>query len=71
VTQRAEKMGTDPQALLGQPPDGWIVGTMEEATEQLTALRDAGVSRVMCQHYVHTDLDAVALLGEGLAPGVA
>jgi hypothetical protein len=44
---------------------------MEEATEQLTALRDAGVSRVMCQHYVHTDLDAVALLGEGLAPRLA
>jgi len=25
----------------------------------------------MCQHYVHEDLDAVALLGERLAPRVA
>ena len=31
----------------------------------------AGVSRIMCQHLLHDDLDAVALLGDVLAPGVA
>jgi F420-dependent oxidoreductase-like protein len=67
----AEKMGGDGDALADSPPPGWIVGTVEEATEQLSALREAGVSRVMCQHLLHDDLDAVALLGERLAPAVA
>ncbi len=66
-----EKMGTDPQGLVDDPPSGWIVGTVDQAIEQLQALRDAGVSRVMCQQLVHEDLDAVALLGDGLAPTVA
>ncbi len=52
-------------------PNGWIVGTVDQAQEQLLALRDAGVSRVMCQHLAHDDLDAVALLGSALAPAVA
>ena len=43
----------------------------EYAAEQLAALRDAGVSRVLCQHLLHDDLDAVALIGERLAPAVA
>jgi F420-dependent oxidoreductase-like protein len=66
-----EKMGADPGALLSDPPSGWIVGTVDQAAEQLLALREAGVGRVMCQHLVHTDLDAVALLGDQLAPTVA
>ena len=49
----------------------WIVGTVDEVAEQLGALRDAGVARVMCQHMLHTDLDAVALIGDELAPMVA
>jgi F420-dependent oxidoreductase-like protein len=61
----AERTGTD---LLAERPSGWIVGTLDEAAEQLGALRDAGVHRVMCQHLVHDDLDAVALLGRELPP---
>jgi F420-dependent oxidoreductase-like protein len=57
--------------LLDAVPNGWIVGTVEQAQEQLLALREAGVSRVMCQHLAHDDLDAVALLGSALAPVVA
>jgi F420-dependent oxidoreductase-like protein len=68
---RAEKMGTDPAPLLADPPESWITGTLDQASEQLAALSDAGVSRVMCQHYVHEDLEAVALLGSELAPRVA
>ena len=57
----------------GEAPDGgaWITGTVDEVAEQLGALRDAGVARVMCQHLLHDDLDAVALIGEVLAPQVA
>ena len=57
--------------LVAEPPAGWIVGTVEAAAEQLTALADAGVDRVMCQQLLHDDLDAVALLGDQLAPAVA
>lgn len=67
----AEKMGGDCDALVADPPAGWVVGTIEPALEQLLALRGAGVSRIMCQQLVHEDLDAVALLGEELAPQVA
>jgi len=66
-----ERLGaTDGDALLRSPPSGWIVGTSEQAIEQLGALRDAGVSRVMCQQLLHDDLDAVALLGTQLAPAL-
>jgi hypothetical protein len=37
----------------------------------LCALRDAGVSRVMCQHLAHDDLEFIALLGDELAPALA
>ena len=66
----ADKIGGDPDALLREPPHGWVVGTVDQATEQLQALRDAGVARVMCQQLLHDDLDAVALLGRELAPRV-
>ncbi len=55
---------------LSDPPPAWIVGTIDQATEQLLELREAGVDRVMCQHLLHDDLDVVALLGEELAPRV-
>jgi F420-dependent oxidoreductase-like protein len=67
----AQRIGGDPGALLKEPPSGWIVGTVDAAVEQLAKLRQAGVSRVMCQHMVHDDLDTVALIGEALAPAVA
>jgi F420-dependent oxidoreductase-like protein len=67
----SHKMGFNPDELISDPPMGWIVGTIDQATEQLLALREAGVGRVMCQHLLHTDLEAVGLIGERLAPGVA
>jgi F420-dependent oxidoreductase-like protein len=57
--------------LVDEPPSGWIVATVEAAAEQLSALAAAGVNRVMCQHLLHDDLDAVALIGERLGPAVA
>jgi F420-dependent oxidoreductase-like protein len=66
-----ERIGADPDSLLSDPPSGWVVGTVDRATEQLAALRDAGVTRVMCQHLLHDDLAAVTLIGERLGPAVA
>jgi F420-dependent oxidoreductase-like protein len=61
----------DVDAWLAAPPHAWIVGTVDEAASQLLALRDAGLSRVMLQHLLHTDLGAVELIGRRLAPAVA
>ena len=61
----------DVDAWLASPPSAWIVGTLEEVAEQLEALRGAGLSRVMLQHLLHTDLETVELIGRSLAPAVA
>jgi alkanesulfonate monooxygenase SsuD/methylene tetrahydromethanopterin reductase-like flavin-dependent oxidoreductase (luciferase family) len=65
-----ERIGSTADALLSDPPEAWIVGTTERAAEQLAALRDAGVHRVMCQNLLHDDLDVLSVIAE-LAPGVA
>ncbi len=56
---------------MAQRGDVAIVGTVEQAAEQLRAYEAAGVERVMLQHLDHTDLDMVALIGRELAPAVA
>ena len=61
-----ELIGGDAASFLAQPPSGWIVGTLEDAAAQIGALGDAGVQRIMCQHLLHDDLDAVALIGREL-----
>jgi F420-dependent oxidoreductase-like protein len=71
IERVAQIRGDDARSYLSDPPHGWVIGTIEQAAERLGTLRDAGVSRVMCQHLAHEDLDAVALIGEELAPPVA
>jgi F420-dependent oxidoreductase-like protein len=67
---RAERlaalMGQDAAAFAAHPPAGWIVGTVEQVAEQMAALRDAGLDRLMCQHLLHDDVDAIALIGRDL-----
>jgi F420-dependent oxidoreductase-like protein len=61
----------DVEAWIADPPDAWLVGTVEEVAAQLRSLREAGVHRVMLQHLLHTDLGTVELIGRRLAPLVA
>lgn len=61
----------DPDAFLASPRDGTIAGTVEEVLEQLADYADAGVERVMLQHILHDDLDAVGLIGRELVPAAA
>ena len=61
----------DPDEFLASTTSSWITGTVDEVAEQLGAFRDAGVARFMCQHLLHDDLDAVALIGDELAPMLA
>jgi alkanesulfonate monooxygenase SsuD/methylene tetrahydromethanopterin reductase-like flavin-dependent oxidoreductase (luciferase family) len=70
VGRLAALLGQTADQLLSEAPPAWIIATLDEATERLLALSDAGVSRVMCQQLLHDDLDAVALLGSELAPRV-
>jgi F420-dependent oxidoreductase-like protein len=57
-------------SVLEQPPAGWIIGTVEQAAEQLDILSQAGVSRVYCQQLLHEDLAHVEMLGRELAPAL-
>ncbi len=70
LTRVARTRWAGPDALLADRPPGWVIGVVEQVAEELSALRDAGVSRVMCQHLANDDLDFVALLGDELAPMV-
>ncbi len=58
---RAE--GTEHDWLADKRPE-WIVGTVDEALEQLGRLEQAGVQRVMLQHQTNDDVAMVHLLGE-------
>ena len=71
LTRVARVRWDGPEAMMAARPPGWVVGVVEDVAEQLTAFREAGVSRVICQHLAPDDLDFIALLGCELAPLVA
>lgn len=61
----------DGDAFLAGIRESAIVGTVPEAIEQLQALEQAGLTRIMGQHLLHRDLDAIALMGRELVPALA
>jgi alkanesulfonate monooxygenase SsuD/methylene tetrahydromethanopterin reductase-like flavin-dependent oxidoreductase (luciferase family) len=63
--------GSDGEAFIAGLREATILGTAEEAIEQLRALERAGLARIMGQHLLHRDLDAVALMGREIAPALA
>jgi F420-dependent oxidoreductase-like protein len=63
--------GDDGEALLAGLRESTIKGTVPEAIEQLRELERAGLSRIMGQHLLHRDLDAIALLGGEIVPALA
>ena len=63
--------GEDGEAVLRRYRERAVAGTTEEVVERLSAFADAGVERVMLQHLLHDDLDAVALIGRELVPALA
>ncbi len=58
----------DGQAFLVEERPSTIRGTVPQALEQLRALADAGLDRIMGQHLLHRDLDAIELLGREIVP---
>ena len=73
IRRRIERSGqqTDPDEYREARSSASVLGTLEEAAEQLRAYEQAGVERVMLQHLDHRDLEMVALIGRELAPTVA
>jgi F420-dependent oxidoreductase-like protein len=63
--------GEDGDAFLASLRESTIAGTVPEAIKQLQALEAAGLSRIMGQHLLHRDLDAIALMGREIAPALA
>jgi F420-dependent oxidoreductase-like protein len=62
--------GTDPETLVAERRDRWLVGTVEEVAARISGLRDLGVTRVFLQHLNHGDDDMVALVGDRLLPAL-
>jgi alkanesulfonate monooxygenase SsuD/methylene tetrahydromethanopterin reductase-like flavin-dependent oxidoreductase (luciferase family) len=63
--------GDDGDAFVTGLRPSTIKGTTEEAIEQLRELEQAGLSRIMGQHLLHRDLDAIELLGREIVPALA
>jgi F420-dependent oxidoreductase-like protein len=57
--------GTDPDALVAERRDRWLVGTIEQVAERIDGMRKLGVTRVLLQHLNHDD-DAMIGLMQGL-----
>jgi alkanesulfonate monooxygenase SsuD/methylene tetrahydromethanopterin reductase-like flavin-dependent oxidoreductase (luciferase family) len=58
------------EALLSELRASAIAGTLDENLERLNELAGVGVERVMLQHLMHRDLDAVEQIGRRVAPAV-
>jgi alkanesulfonate monooxygenase SsuD/methylene tetrahydromethanopterin reductase-like flavin-dependent oxidoreductase (luciferase family) len=63
--------GADAETFLAEQPDSSIAGTVDEGIERLRELASAGVERVMLQHLLHRDLDAVEQIGRRVVPALA
>jgi len=61
----------DGEALIAGMRESTILGTVPEAIEQLRQLEAAGLTRLMGQHLLHRDLDAVALIGRDVIPALS
>jgi F420-dependent oxidoreductase-like protein len=74
VRARAERLaalrGVDVDEMLAGLRDNAVVGTVEQATERLREYEQAGAQRVMLQHLLHDDIEAVELIGRELIPRV-
>ena len=62
--------GGDGEAFIAAQRESTILGTVAEAIEQLRELKQAGLARIMGQHLLHRDLDAVALMGREIVPAL-
>ena len=62
---------SDPGDYLNGLPPERLRGTPHQILDSLAELAKAGVERIMMQHLLHDDLDALALIGEEVIPEAA
>jgi F420-dependent oxidoreductase-like protein len=55
---------SDPESLIAERRDRWLVGTVDEVASRLDELRALGVSRVCLQHLNHGDDAMIGLMPE-------
>ena len=60
----------DPETLIAERRDRWLVGTVDEVVSRIEELRALGATRVFLQHLDHSDDEMVALIGDQLIPAV-
>jgi F420-dependent oxidoreductase-like protein len=60
--------GDDGEKFLAGLRPAAITGTVEEAVERLRVLHEAGCHRVMAQHLLNRDTEAIELIGREVAP---
>jgi len=65
-----KEQGDNGEGFIAGLRESTILGTVDEAVEQLRELEGAGLTRIMGQHLLHRDLDAVAVMGREVAPRV-
>ena len=71
LRERALRLAGDgADELLARYRANGVVGTPSEVVERLRAYEEAGVVRVMLQHLLHDDVDAIALLGTEVLPAL-
>jgi alkanesulfonate monooxygenase SsuD/methylene tetrahydromethanopterin reductase-like flavin-dependent oxidoreductase (luciferase family) len=67
LRQRAERLatwrGTDAPSMLEEFARLGVAGTFDESLARMREYRDAGVDRIMLQHLLHDDIEAIGLLG--------
>jgi F420-dependent oxidoreductase-like protein len=67
----AELRGVEADAMIEGARDNGVIGTVDEAVERLHEYEQAGASRVMLQHLLHDDLEAIELIGREVIPRLA
>jgi alkanesulfonate monooxygenase SsuD/methylene tetrahydromethanopterin reductase-like flavin-dependent oxidoreductase (luciferase family) len=65
------EQGGEAEDFLRGLPEAFLAGTLDELIPRLDELAGAGVERVMLQHLLHRDLDAVEQIGRRVVPAVA
>ncbi|HEX2104540.1 MAG TPA: TIGR03560 family F420-dependent LLM class oxidoreductase [Solirubrobacteraceae bacterium] len=66
----ADQARGDVDAYIGAL-DPWIVGAPEEFVDRLREYEAAGIERVMLQHHLFEDFDALELIGREVIPALA
>ena len=67
----AELRGVEVDAMLEGARENAVIGTVDQAVARLREYEAAGASRIMLQHHLHDDIEAIELIGREVIPQVS